>query len=113
MRGKAYRRWKTLAKYASRIKERLYYMKVQYGETEIKLPDGRTYKRKLWRSPESWKEVDEKGSTYSKWLKDTPTPYKDPWKKVDDKKRIKELRDESKRIIDEKINEELNNDLED
>lgn len=104
MRGKAYRRWKTLTKYVSRIKERLYFMKVQYGETEIKLPDGRTYKRKLWRSPESWKEADEMGSAGSKSLKDTPTPYKDPWKKVDNKKRIKDMRDESKRIIDEELN---------
>jgi len=107
MRGKAYRRWKTLTKYASRIKERLYYMRVQYGETEVKLPNGKVYKRKLWRSPESWKEADEVGSAGYKSLKDTPTPYKDPWKKVDDKKHIKEIRDESRRIIDEELNNEL------
>jgi hypothetical protein len=112
-RGKAYRRWKTFSKYVSRIKKRLYYMKVQYGEVDTTSTNGKVFKRKLWRSPESWKEVDEKGSTYSKSLKDTPTPYKDPWKKVDDKRRIKELRDESKRIIDERINEELNNELKD
>lgn len=104
-RGKAYRRWKTFSKYVSRIKKRLYYMKVQYGEVDTISTNGKVFKRKLWRSPESWKEADETGSSGSKFLKDTPTPYTDLWKKMDDKKYIKELREEARRII----NEELNN----
>jgi hypothetical protein len=106
-RGKAYRRWKTLTKYISRIKKRLYYMKVQYDEVEVIDKNGLVYKKKLWRSPESWKEADEIDSAGSKLLKDTPTPYTDPWKKTQDKKSIKELREDNRRIIDEELNELL------
>ena len=104
-RGKAYRRWKTFSKYVSRIKERLYYMKVQYGEVESTTTSGKMFKKKLWRSPESWKEVEEVGTAGSKLLKKTPTPYTEPWKKVYDKQNIKKIREDSKNII----NEELNN----
>ena len=106
-RGKAYRRWKTLTKYVSRIKKRLYYMKVQYNEIDAVTNDGVVYKKKLWRSPESWKEADKTDSAGSKLLKKTPTPYKDPWKKTYDKKNIKELRENNRRIIDEELNELL------
>ena len=101
-RGKAYRRWKTFSKYVSRIKERLYYMKVQYGEVEAVTTNGKIFKKKLWRSPESWKEAEE---VCSKQLKKTPTPYTEPWKKVYDRQNIKKIREDSKNII----NEELNN----
>ena len=65
--------------------------------------DNIKYKRKLWRSPKSWKEADKN----SKYLKDTPTPYKDPWKKYDDKKTIKSIREDSKKIIDEELGDLL------
>ena len=85
-------------------------MKVQYGEYETDF-NGIKYKRALWRTPESWKEADGKDSTGAKSLKDTPTPYKDPWKKSEDKKRIKEMREESRRIIDNELNDKDNDNL--
>ena len=102
-KGRADRRWKTFAKYVSRIKKRLHWMKVQYGEYETDF-NGVKHKRYLWRNPKDWKEADGIDSTGAKSLKDTPTPYKDPWKKVDDRKNIKELREESRRIIDNELN---------
>jgi hypothetical protein len=104
-RGKAYRRWKTLTKYVSRIKKRLYYMQVQYDEYDTVTPSGVAYKRKLWRSPENWKEADKTDSAGTKLLKKTPTPYTDPWKKISDKKTIKELRENNRRIINDELNE--------
>ena len=101
-RGKAYRRWKSLSKYINRLKKRLSWIRVEYGEVEMS-HDNIKYKRKLWRSPKSWKEADKN----SKYLKDTPTPYKDPWKKYDDKKTIKSIREDSKKIIDEELGDLL------
>lgn len=105
-KGRAERRWKTFAKYVSRIKKRLYWMKVQYGEYEADF-NGVKYKRVLWRQPKDWKEADGVDSTGSKSLKDTPTPYKEPWKDVYDRQRIKDLRDESKRIIEDELNNNI------
>jgi hypothetical protein len=107
-RGKAYRRWKTLSKYISRIKERMYGMNIQYAEVERETYDGKKYKRKYWRKPESWKEVDENNTGGAKMLKNTPVPYKEPWKEVQDHKTIKDMREESRRIIDEELNNDLN-----
>lgn len=103
-RGKAYNIWKSKTKYISRLKKCVYYWLVQDGVKVTK--DGYIYKN--WRKPKSWKELDEKGG-HSKLLKKTVciTP-KLKWEKCDDKKRIKDIRQESKDIIDE----ELNNDLE-
>ena len=107
-RGKAYRRWKTLSKYISRIKERMYGMSIQYDEVERETYDGKKYMRKYWRTPESWKEVDENNAGGAKMLKDTPAKYKEPWKDVYDHKAIKDIREESRRIIDEELNNDLN-----
>ena len=105
-KGRADRRWKAFNKYVSRIKKRLHWMKVQYYEYEADF-NGVKYKRVLWRQPKDWKEADGVDSTGSKSLKDTPTPYKEPWKDSYDHKRIKDIRNESKRIIDDQINNEL------
>lgn len=69
--------------------------------------NGIKYKRKLWRNPESWKEADEKNIFSAKSLKDTPTPYTEPWKKENDKKTIKQIRQDSRRIIDDELNNEF------
>ena len=106
-RGKAYRRWKTLSKYITRIKERMYGMNIEYAEVEREF-NGIKYKRKYWRKPESWKEADENKIGGVKMLKDTPVPYKEPWKEVQDHKTIKDMREESRRIIDEELNNDLN-----
>ena len=109
-KGRAYRRWKTITKYVSRIKKRMYWMRVQYGEYEDDF-NGIKRKRVLWRRPESWKEADGVDSTGAKSLKDTPTPYSEPWKKRESHRRIKEIREESKRIIDNELNTEENDNL--
>ena len=108
-KGRADRRWRTFSKYVSRIKKRLYFMKIQYDEIDVTTPDGLKYKKKLWRKPESWKEADSENSAGSKLLKETPTPYKEPWKKVDDTRHIKDIREESRKIIDEELNNIIGN----
>ena len=104
-RGRAYRRWKTLLKYVSRVKENMYYWKVTDDAESTK--KGYFYRRK-WRSPESWKELDEKGG-HIKLLKNSASvTKKTKWEKIDDRNRIKEIREESKRIINNEINSEEN-----
>lgn len=105
-RGRAYRRWKTFSKYVSRIKKRLYSMNVEYAEIDCEF-NGIKYKRKFWRKPESWKEVEEKSSGGTKYLKKTPVMFKEPWKPVYDRQAIKEIREESKRIIDDELNNNI------
>jgi hypothetical protein len=110
MRDKAYRRWKTFSKYVTRIKKRLSWMRVQYGETTVAIGDGAKVKRALWRSPKDWKEADANKSTGAKTLKDTPTTDDWAWKDVEHKREIKKMRRESKDIINEELNE-LDKDL--
>ena len=104
-RGREYRRWKSFSKYVSRIKKRLHWMQVQYGEATYVSSSGKEWVRKLWRHPKDWKEADSNSSTAAKSLKKTPTPYKRWWDRLEARKVIKDLRSESKRII----NDELNN----
>lgn len=107
MRGKAYRRWKTFSKYVTRIKNRLSWMRVQYGETTYTDIDGKEHKRTLWRSPKDWKEADASDTTGAKTLKDTPTIDTWAWKDVEHRREIKSMRRDSKRIIDEELNNEI------
>ena len=106
MRGKAYRRWKTFSKYVTRIKNRLSWMRVQYGETIYTDINGNKHKKTLWRSPRDWKEADANNSTAAKTLKDTPTSDTWAWKNAEHRKEIKNMRRDSKRIIDEELNNE-------
>ena len=79
----------------------MYYWKVTDDTEPTK--NGYFYIRK-WRRPESWKELDEKGGN-AKLLKNSASfTKKTKWEKIDDKNRIKEIRDESKRIIDDELN---------
>lgn len=100
-KGRAYRRWRSLLKYISRLKKNMYYWKVTDDSEPAK--KGYFYMKK-WRSPQSWKELDEKGG-HAKLLKNTVSfVKKTKWEKVDDRNRIKDLREESKRIIDNELN---------
>jgi hypothetical protein len=100
-KGRAYRRWRSLLKYISRLKKNMYYWKVTDDSEPTK--KGYSYMKK-WRNPESWKELDEKGG-HAKLLKDTASfVKKTKWEKIDDRNRIKDLREESKRIIDNELN---------
>ena len=84
-------------------------MRIPYMEYETEF-NGIKYKRALWRSPKDWKEADANKSTGAKTLKDTPTTDDWPWEDVEHRREIKKMRQESKEIIEEKLNE-LNNDL--
>jgi hypothetical protein len=100
-KGRAYRRWRSLLKYISRLKKNMYYWKVTDDSEPTK--KGYSYMKK-WRNPESWKELDEKGG-HAKLLKKTASfVKKTKWEKIDDRNRIKDLREESKRIIDNELN---------
>ena len=99
-RGKAYNIWKSKSKYISRLKKHMYYWLVV--DSEHRRKDGKLIKH--WRRPKNWKELDQKNS-HSKLLKKTTCIYKKhKWEKVYDHNRIKDLRDESRKIIDEELN---------
>ena len=105
-RGKAYNIWKTKSKYISRLKKNMYYLLVADEEKVYYVKASKIVikYRKNWRRPRTWKELDEKGGQ-SKLLKKTPVIYKkSKWEKVDDHARIKGLREESRKIIDEELN---------
>ena len=92
-RDKAFRRWKTFIKYVSKIKKRMGWYIV-----DPNVPRGH-------RNPKNWKELDNNNSRNVKMLKKTSTRWSSKWEDCDDHKRIKELREESRKII----NKELNN----
>ena len=103
-RGKAYNIWKAKSKYISRLKKNMYYLLVADEEKVYSVKTGKIIKYKNWRRPHTWKELDEKGG-HSKLLKKTSVIWKkSKWEKVDDHNRIKDLREESRKIIDEELN---------
>ena len=106
-RGKAYNIWKGRLKYVSRLKHQMYFWIVKDGKK-------RSYNGTLidnYRKPNSWKELDEKGG-HSKLLKKTPSMHKkSKWEKVYDRNYIKDLREESRKIIDEQLKDENNDNL--
>lgn len=103
-RGKAYNIWKTKSKYISRLKKNMYYLLVADEEKVYSVKTGKIIKYKNWRRPRTWKELDEKGG-HSKLLKKTSVIWKKgKWEKADDHNRIKGLREESRKIIDEELN---------
>ena len=105
-RGKAYNIWKTKSKYISRLKKNMYNMLVADEEKAYYVKASKIIVKyyKNWRRPRTWKELDEKGG-HSKLLKKTPVIYKkSKWDKVDDRNRIKDLREESRKLIDEELN---------
>ena len=81
-------------------------MRIPYMEYETEF-NGIKHKRVLWKSPKDWKEADANKSTGAKTLKDTPTTDDWSWKDVEHRREIKKMRQESKEIIED----ELNNDL--
>ena len=109
-RGRAYRRWKTFTKYVTRLKKRLSWMQIQYGEYETEF-NGLKYTKYLWRNPKNWEEADENNTASAKSLKDTPTPYSEYWEKYENHHNVKKMREESKRIIDNELNSEENDNL--
>ena len=105
-RGKAYNIWKTKSKYISRLKKQMYFWLVVDDKKTIVTKTGKIVKR--WKKPATWRELDEKGG-HSKLLKKTSVIYKKhKWEKEYDHQRIKDLRDESKKIIDDELNDDLN-----
>ena len=103
-RGKAYNIWKAKSKYISRLKKRMYSMLVADKKKTIITDTGKRIEIKQWRKPCSWRELDEKGG-HSKLLRNTSVIWKkSKWEKVDDHARIKGLREESRKIIDEELN---------
>ena len=91
-RGKAFRRWKTFVKYVSKVKERM-----GWYVDDPNAPRGH-------RTPKSWKELDTDNSHEVKMLKKTSTRWSSKWEDCDDHKRIKEIRNENKKIIDNELN---------
>ena len=89
-RNRAYRRWKTLNKLISRIKERFYYWHIKDPNAPNKVR-----KAKNWKEIESFREA--------KMYKKTTVRYADGWKKVENRKRIKSYREEGKKIINDDL----------
>jgi hypothetical protein len=82
-------------------------MQIDYGEVEVEF-NGVKRMKKFWKHPKDWKEADANNdTTAAKSLKDTPTPYTEPWEKVQDKTTIKKMREDSRRIIDDELNNEI------
>lgn len=91
-RSKAYRRWKTFAKYVSRIKKRM-----GWYVDDPNAPKGH-------RHPKNWKELDTDDAHEVKMLKKTTTRWSSKWEDCDDHRRIKASREEGKKIIDDELN---------
>lgn len=92
-KGRAYRRWKGISKYISRLKENVHRWLVY---------DPSQNRRTPYRDAKDWRDLDENGKSV-KYLKDTVTRYTDPYDKIEQHKRIKEARREAKKVIDEEL----------
>jgi len=90
-RGKAYRRWKTFTKYISKVKERM-----GWYVDDPNAPRGH-------RHPKNWKEMDTDDAHEVKMLKKTSTRWSSKWEDYDDHIRIKKIREESRKIIDNNL----------
>lgn len=89
-KGRAYRRWKNISKYISRLKENVHRWLVY---------DPSQNRRSPYRNAKDWKDLDE-NSKFVKVLKKTVTRYTDPYDKIERHKGIKKARREGKKIID-------------
>lgn len=96
-RSRAFRRWKTFVKYISKLKKRMNWIVSDHN-----VPKG-------YRHPKNWKEMDTDDFHEAKMLKKTSTRWSSKWEDCDDHKRIKEIREDCKKIINNELNE-LEND---
>lgn len=93
-RDKAYRIWKDAMKYISKLKENYYYWIIK----DSSAPKG-------YRKAKNWKEIDNDNSE-AKLYKKTMVRLSSKWGKYEDHIRIKKLREESRKMIDDELKEE-------
>jgi hypothetical protein len=93
-RGKAYRRWKSQAKYVSRIKKNLYYWTIK----DESCPNG-------YRMAKNWKELDAENGSIKRYKK-TAKKWSYVYEKVEAHLRVKRLRNEAKDIINNTLKEQ-------
>lgn len=90
IRGKAYRRWKTVIKYISRLKKRYYYWNIK----DKNAPKG-------CRKAKTWKEIY--NVKEAKLYKKTVTKYSSKWDFWNKHLKIKASRKEGKKIINNEL----------
>ena len=95
-RGKAYRLWKNHLKYISRLNRNLYYWTVK----DLSVPN-------KWRHAKNWKELDSDPTSKAKLYKKTSKFWRDKGGQIDAHRKVKSIREETKKILNNFKNDYL------
>lgn len=92
-RGKAYRRWKTISKYITRLKNVAH---------KWVILDPSPNRKSKYRDAKSWKDLDS-NSHHAKILKNTTVRSSSEFNKIDRHHAVKNARRDAKKIIGEEL----------